>query len=445
MVDYRSPAQHDRDRIVYCSAFRRLAYVTQVTAPEAGHAFHSRLSHSYKVAQVGRRNAERLRAIAGDGGITGAAGETVLSIDPDAVEAACLAHDLGHPPFGHIAEAALTEQAQEFITGDGVFEGNAQSFRIVTRLAQRANGSGLNLTRQTLDGILKYPWKHWNQDPLSPDVRERKWGYYLDDVDAYEFARRYRGSKDDKQSRPAPSIEALIMEWADDLTYAVHDVDDFVRAELIPLHRLASSTDDESKRFIELMEEAQAADYAAWPKYTAEELAETVATIASSGHGPSGRYHHTQDHRREMRKFGSALITRYVGAFRVEDRPDTNEVRVTVDPQIVREVEALKMLVRVYVIRRPGLAVVQHGQQRLIRELFAAYHSASAAGPSGDRRIFPAGAKRTLDDGEDDQAERARVIVDLIAGLTERNAVELHRRLTGRSTAVTLDATALMA
>ncbi|HEV3321461.1 MAG TPA: dNTP triphosphohydrolase [Solirubrobacteraceae bacterium] len=155
----RSRGECDRDRILYCSAFRRLAYVTQVTAPEAGHAFHNRLSHSLKVAQVGRRNAERLRALAKAAEIAGNAAATVLSIDPNAVEASCLAHDLGHPPFGHIAETVLREEAEEFIQHDGVFEGNAQSFRIVTRLAQRSGGRGLDLTRQTLDGVLKYPWR----------------------------------------------------------------------------------------------------------------------------------------------------------------------------------------------------------------------------------------------------------------------------------------------
>jgi dGTPase len=443
-IDHRSPAERDRDRILYSSAFRRLAYVTQVSAPEAGHAFHNRLSHSLKVAQVGKRNAERLLAIAKGGGITGAAGTTVLSIDPSAVEACCLAHDLGHPPFGHIAEQVLNEVAGEHIKDGGVFEGNAQSFRLVTRLAQRASGSGLNLTRRTLDGVLKYPWRWWPQDPLGSSIRERKWGYYGEDHGAFAFARQYSHGGDDEKTRPERSIEALIMEWADDLTYAVHDVDDFFRAGLIPLHRLGDEDDDEFKRLRELLEDAKAADIKAWPAFEIEELLGTIAAVAGR-YAPSGAYRHTRDHRREMRSFGSDLITRYMSAFTVQDDAVGGKIRVTVGADIEREVEALKMLVRVYVIRRPGLAIVQHGQQRIVEDLFGAYFDASEAGKRGDRRIFPPDAKRTLEDGPNDAAHRARVVVDLIAGLTEESAFQLHRRLFGDGAATTLDRTADMA
>src|SRR6478609_9031210 len=122
--DYRAPSQRDRDRVLYSSSFRRLAEVTQVVAANSGYVFHNRLTHSLQVAQVGRRIAEKLNLLQP---------ETKEFVDPDVVEAACLAHDLGHPPFGHIAEQKLNELAGADIDG---FEGNAQSFRIVTRLSQ---------------------------------------------------------------------------------------------------------------------------------------------------------------------------------------------------------------------------------------------------------------------------------------------------------------------
>lgn len=387
--DYRSAGERDRDRILYCAAFQRLAYVTQVTAPEYGHAFHNRLGHSVKVAQVGRRNAQRLRAIAKEGHITGAAHDMVLSLDPDAVGACCLAHDLGHPPFGHIAEDELNLAARDLVGEEGGFEGNAQSFRIVTRLSQRATGSGLNLSRQTLDGLLKYPWRWWREDPLGK--REGKWGYYLDDSDAYRFARHYyREGEDGEKSLPEHCLEALIMEWADDLTYAVHDVEDFFRAGLIPLHRLADEEDDEFKRLAVLMAEAKAAALKARPPYEIDDLLAAVQKIAA-GLGPSGAYVHTRALRREMRWFGSELVARFLGAFTVDNDTIQQKVRVRIDDDIEREVEALKMLVRIYVIRRPGLAVVQHGQRRVIRELFEAYYKASSGdsksgGPSVTRR-----------------------------------------------------------
>lgn len=436
--DYRSPVQRDRDRILYSAAFQRLAYVTQVTAPELGHAFHNRLGHSLKVAQVGRRNAERLRAIAeSENTITGTAKQMVLSLDPDAIEASCLAHDLGHPPFGHIAEKVLNEAAREHLGDDGGFEGNAQSFRIVTRMAQRASGSGLNLTRQTLDGLLKYPWRWWHEDLL--DVREHKWGYYLTDQSAFDFARMYY-PPETPRDLPERSLEALIMDWADDLTYAVHDVDDFFRAGLIPLHRLADDTDDEFKRLEDLMEETRAASPKSWPAYDVQDLLGAVHGVAG-GVAPVGAYRHTRDLRRDMRRLGSELITRYLSAFEVTDDASSAQVRVSVDPDLVREVEALKLLVRLYVVSRPGLAVVQHGQQRVIRDLFRFYFEASDAG-TGNRRLFPPGARETLEAGPNEAGPRARVVTDLIAGLTESAAIQLHHRMAGGWTAPALDATA---
>jgi len=162
--DLRTRAQRDRDRILYSSALRRLAEVTQVVSPGSGYVFHNRLTHTLQVAQVGRRLAERLlklhpKEVAASEGV-----------DPDVVEAACLAHDLGHPPFGHIAEEVLNEVAEKA----GGFEGNAQSFRIVTKLAFRSpKYVGLDLSRATLSAILKYPCFRGKGKARKP-----KWGSY---------------------------------------------------------------------------------------------------------------------------------------------------------------------------------------------------------------------------------------------------------------------------
>lgn len=272
----RTPAQRDRDRVLYSSAFQRLAYVTQVTASEAGHTFHNRLSHSLKVAQVGRRNLERLQAQVEDGELEGDAAALVTAADPDSVEACCLAHDLGHPPFGPIAEEELHSRARDHV--DDGFEGNAQSFRIVTRLSVRAESAGLNLTRQTLDGMLKYPWKHWDNDPLPGEKRERKWGYYQDDSDAFEFTRA-GWPEEAAHELPERCFEAELMEWADDVTFAVHDTDDFFRAGLVPLDRLAEPSGEESKRFLERLAAAKAAEPKAFPDRTPEELVEAAARV----------------------------------------------------------------------------------------------------------------------------------------------------------------------
>ena len=156
--DHRSPAQRDKDRIIYTSALRRLAEVTQVASPTDAHVFHNRLTHSLQVAQVGRSLSEQFRTTPSDC-------DAVGGIDPDTVEAACLGHDLGHPPFGHTAEEKLNELIGN---SSGGFEGNAQSFRIVTKLAFKSTKhTGLDLTAATLAAMLKYPWLK-GENPKKP-------------------------------------------------------------------------------------------------------------------------------------------------------------------------------------------------------------------------------------------------------------------------------------
>jgi dGTPase len=435
--DFRSPGMRDRDRILYSSAFHRLAYVTQVTAPESGITFHNRLSHSLKVAQVGRRNAERLKALIEDDQISGAAADLIRALDLNAVEAACLAHDLGHPPFGHIAEEVLQTCAAEHEVWDR-FEGNAQSFRIVTRLAQRGRApAGLDLTRRTLDGLLKYPWAHWGEDPTGK--RSRKWGFYDDDAETFKWV-RFDPPVEPKGEPPRHSLEAAIMEWADDLTYAVHDVDDFYRARLVPLERLGDPDSDEMKVFEQLLHEANAEKPGSLGG-TVEELIEKAKELLPGPDTPTGPYQHTRDDRRQMKRFTSERITEYLSAFRVES--NGGAVRVVVDDETEKAVSVLQALVRVYVIRRPGLAVVQHGQQRVVEGLFGFYYDASKK-EKGDRRLFPPAYKAQLDAGVDMPSERVRLVIDLIAGLTEDSAIKLYQRLAGGAVAPTLDATAYM-
>ena len=235
-TDPRNPFQRDRDRVLYSPEFRRLTGVTQVASSGEGDIFHNRLTHSVKVAQVGRRMAERLARdypseVEAWGGL-----------DPDVVESAALAHDLGHPPFGHDGEDVMCELVEQGRL-DG-FEGNAQSFRIVTRLAAHADNDrdqegelpgnlGLNLTRATLNALLKYPWLRAKRGK-----GHHKWGAYRVDKDRFKWARAGWSGK-------LCSLEAQLMDWADDVTYAVHDLEDFYRAGLIPIHRLFNPAEQE--------------------------------------------------------------------------------------------------------------------------------------------------------------------------------------------------------
>ena len=211
--DQRHPFERDRDRLLYSSAFRRLSGITQIVRAGEADVFHTREQHTIKVAQVGRRLAQHCRAQ--DPQICDAVG-----LHPEVVEAACLAHDLGHPPFGHVGEDVLHQMVEKH-DADG-FEGNAQSFRIITKLAVRFDIPGLDLTRATLAACLKYPWLRNPDDP----GRTKKWGAYGLDEDDFHFARE---GLDEHLT-----AEAELMDWADDIAYSVHDLEDFHRCGALP-------------------------------------------------------------------------------------------------------------------------------------------------------------------------------------------------------------------
>lgn len=199
---YRSDFERDRARVLHSSALRRLGAKTQVVAPGGDDFTRTRLTHSLEVAQVGRELGRS------------------LGCDPDVVDTACLSHDLGHPPFGHNGEKALDAVAEHI----GGFEGNAQTLRLLARLETKktfddGSSAGLNLTRASLDAACKYPWSR-DEAPLNPDgIRSKKFGVYTDDADVFAWFRH--GVPGHRQS-----MEAQVMDLADDISYSVHDVED---------------------------------------------------------------------------------------------------------------------------------------------------------------------------------------------------------------------------
>jgi dGTPase len=429
--DLRTDGQIDRDRILYCTAFRRLAEITQVVQAAEGYQFHNRLTHVLKVAQIGRRIAERLLRQKGGQEKAAALG----GLDPDVVEAAGLAHDLGHPPFGHVAEAELQMLAKEAIKAEEGFEGNAQSFRIVTKLAIRTKKQSLDLTRATLNAILKYPWSKQSIDD------GEKWGVYKTEEDEFEKARKAAPYKNSK------TLEAELMDWADDVAYAVYDIDDFYRAGLIPLDRLL----ERSNRHFEVLFENIEARWGR-RKMPIEKLSahknqfNKLLRILSARHPLKNKYSGAGEQRAALREVTSWLVNRYAGAIELSDIGPVSSVKadkfgmirgptpVVIQEKLKMEVTILKELAWTYVIEDPVLAAQQEGQKAIIRLLFEKFSDAAF---KQNWRIFPAGMRIDVAaskiDWENDSKTRTRVVLDLISSMTEVEAIEMYRRLTGFS------------
>lgn len=408
--DYRTAFQIDRDRILYSPHFARLAEVTQVRTIGGEFLVHNRLTHSLKVAQVSRRIAEvpqkKQPAIA-----------TKLSLDADVTEAAGLAHDLGHPPFGHIAEKKLNELVSPSVHG---YEGNAQSFRILNALSVSDSAPddkefipGLNLTRATLNAVVKYPWGY-----KANDKKLDKWGYYGTEAPIFDWAHK---------SLSGRSAEAEIMDWADDITYAIHDMVDFYCAGLIPLHLLANrrTGGDLAKRewteFFDAVCSQPVNAEIAESRRTFEEALSAAFSLA----GISGPFVGSQSQSGDLWRFASELISRYIGAISLNDPSEDTAVSITTAAR--QQTSILKQLTWHYVIRRSDLAAIQHGQKRMIEVLFEAYVTAISR---ADWELFPVGFAQLIRNSNG--VEPARWAADYISGLTERQVMDLHRTLTGR-------------
>ncbi|GHF34783.1 deoxyguanosinetriphosphate triphosphohydrolase-like protein [Streptomyces mashuensis] len=399
----RTAFQRDRARVLHSAALRRLAGKTQVVTPgtsaQAWDASpRTRLTHSLECAQVGRE--------------LGAA----LGCDPDLVETACLAHDLGHPPFGHNGEAALDQVARDC----GGFEGNAQSLRLLTRLepkrfvADPATGDlvsvGLNLTRAALDSATKYPWPRGGHptDPAS-----RKFGVYADDLPVFRWARA--GAPAHRQS-----FEAQVMDWSDDVAYSVHDVEDGLHAgHLDPNVLLAGPERDE-------VFAVAARRYA--PGAEPAELAEALDRLLEQEWWPHG-YDGSVAAQARLKDATSQLIGRFCLAAETATRQAYGPGRLTryhaelVVPRGTRlECAVLKAVADRYVMQRPDQEKLRAEQRVVIAELGEAL---VARAPDGLDPQF-----RSVWNEAADDAGRLRAVVDQIAALTDSSARTLHARLT---------------
>jgi dGTPase len=417
--DGPSSWQSDPFRILYSPEFRRLASVTQVAVSEGGLLFHNRLTHSLKVAEIALRLAQRLRdefpnLVEAHGGI-----------DLDVVKSAALAHDLGHPPFGHVAERKLDKLLTDNHHVMDGFEGNPQSFRIVAKIAVHTDRhDGLNLSRATLCAILKYPWHRQTTGP-----QQKKWGAYHSEAEDFAFARElHKGGKDEL------CVEAQIMTWADDITYSVHDIEDFYQAGLVPLDRLHSGP--EADRFLTGVFERRTRERVP-SKYTQSDL-ETAFRGLFRLATVSQPYTGARRQQAALKEFSQGLIQQYVSGTSLGE-PGSPGGALLRDERILMEVEMLKELLWFYVIKNPALATQEYGQGQIVERLFDIFADVVSKNDPDRWNILPGRARELMrevfaEHGSDPPAEhRLRVVADTIAGMTEQQALLIFHRLTGVS------------
>ena len=346
----RNPYQRDRDRIIHCHSFRRLEYKTQVFVNHEGDLFRTRLTHSLEVAQIGRALARN------------------LLINEDLVEAICLAHDLGHTPFGHAGQDALNDYMREHLPKEvGGFEHNLQSLRMVDELEERyADFNGLNLTFETRSGILKH-CSLKNARELG-EVGQR----FLD--------------------RTQPSLEAQLANLADEIAYNNHDIDDGLRSGLINLDQLSR---------VEIFSQHQADVKQKYPTLGGKRLiSETIRRMINTLITNVTEYTLSQINEHRVKTPEDVANVPVLVAFSPEMRGLQDELKQFLLQNLYRHYKVMRMAVK---------------SRRVIHELFDAFLD--------EPRLLPP------DHRFKDANRQARGIADYIAGMTDRYAIKEHRRI----------------
>jgi len=353
----RTPFQRDRDRIVHATAFRRLTYKTQVFVFHEGDHYRSRLTHSLEVAQIARAIAR------------------MLWLDEDLAEALALAHDLGHPPFGHAGERALAALMVPF----GGFDHNAQSFKVVTRLERKyASFDGLNLTLETLEGLAKH-----NGPLLGAGAGKR---VLLRVIDAAGLGSRLNLA----QFAPAEAQAAAI---ADDIAYTCHDLDDGLRAGLLRLDDLVDVplAGPFLRDALPAGVERQRVIY---------EVKRRMITAL------------IDDVSRESRRRLAGLAEQSLRGVRA-----AGQSVISVSVLRGAELEGLRDYLYANVYRHPRVMGVMRDAESIVRDLFRRYMETPTELPQSWRTE------------REDEARRAANVADFVAGMTDRYAIEEHRRL----------------
>jgi dGTPase len=393
----RTEFARDRARVTHSSALRRLGAKTQVLAPGAGDFARTRLTHSLEVAQVGREMAVE------------------FGIDPDVVDTACLAHDLGHPPFGHNGEKALNEWSQDF----GGFEGNAQTLRLITRIEQKVyspdgQSFGLNLTRATLDACCKYPWTREFAVSDTGADRSIKFGVYEDDVPVFNWIR-------EEAPERLKCFEAQIMDFSDDVAYSVHDFEDAVVEDFIKLEELTSQTNENA-----IITEIERWNGNRIPRH---DLVSAMNRLQANPYWLTA-WKGEPSQAGQLKNLTSNVIGSFVSRTTeatFASNPGSNFARyaadVVVPPEVEAEIAIFKGLVSYFLMSAERRQTYYEWQRALLTELADELLATNGEYLDPYSRIAWAKAKN--------EVEKHRVIVDQIAVFTDAAALKLHNGLIG--------------
>ena len=386
--DHRTGFQRNRDRIIYTSAFRRLQNKTQVFLSGDYDFYRTRLTHSIEVSQIGRSICDYLKKTS-----------PLLSddsfVDADLVEAACLAHDIGHPPFGHTGERTLNALMRPY----GGFEGNAQTLRMLTETIFSNSGRGMNPCRAMLDSVLKYKTLYGElQNPENHFLYDKQ-DRYIDFVYGNQaFPVDLTPGKPRDRFR---SIECEIMDWADDTAYSLNDLMDGINAGFITLEKLERWAADSNV-------EGNDADHS-------EKLMQAIRDERVEGRlGRKVGIFIAACELREDMNFLSATTNRH-------------RYRLAIDTGIQQEAELYKRISLDLVFRSQELHQLDHKADYVLTRLFRVLERRYVAG-EGKLRLLPRPSEEAIAAAAT-AAERARLVCDAIAAMTDGFATRTYKRL----------------
>jgi dGTPase len=390
--EYRTPFELDRDRIIHTSSFRRLQSKTQVFLSGEYDFYRTRLTHSIEVAQIGRSMCARLQRTS-----------DLLSddcfIDPDLVEAACLAHDIGHPPFGHTGERTLHRLMRPY----GGFEGNAQTLRLLTKTIFSHRQRGMNPTRALMDGVLKYNTLFCADEEANNHFLYNEQSEDLSFVlDGQDFPEELKPGKDRNGFR---SIECQIMDWADDTAYSLNDLVDGINAGFITLKKLEqwAESQDLNKREDEHIREL------------ADAIREESAEVLMG---------------RKIAQFIEATSLQSAENF-MSHSSRRHQYVLQIDPAMVAESKLYKKLALEVVFLSRQLQQLDKKADFIVRRLFGvlAEHYIVPSKPGRDHFRLLSDRDEQAIFSQEDESSRARLVCDVIARMTDGRASRMYQRL----------------